>query len=60
MKGFKKLTLKEIKKKHIKNPQDKELHKTIEDAEVSKKVINKLIERGTQQKPFDKKVKLKI
>jgi hypothetical protein len=52
---MKPLTLKEIKKRHVKNPQDKELHKTIEIKTVSKKTLNKLIEKSTKQKPFDKK-----
>ena len=30
MKGFKPLTLRGIKKRHSKNPQDKKLHETIE------------------------------
>lgn len=58
MKGFKKLTIKEIKKKHARNPQDKELHNQIESKETSKEDINKLIQQSTKQKPFDKKVKL--
>ncbi|TSC90451.1 MAG: hypothetical protein G01um10145_123 [Microgenomates group bacterium Gr01-1014_5] len=55
MKGFKPLTLKEIKKRHNKNPQDKKLHETIEKETANKKVFNKLIEEGTKQEPFDKK-----
>lgn len=54
MKGFKKLTLKEIKRKHIKNPQDKELHSQIENKEIFKKDFNKLIQQSTIQEPFDK------
>lgn len=54
MKGFKPLTLKEIKKRHTKNPQDKELHKTIENKQVNKKIFNRLIEESTKQEPFDK------
>lgn len=37
MKGFKKLTLKGIKKKHTKTTQDKELHNQIENNEITKK-----------------------
>lgn len=59
MKGFKQLTLKEIKKRHTKNPQDKALHKTIENKTVNKKIFIKLIEEGTKQEPFDKKLKRK-
>lgn len=55
MKGFKPLTLKEIKKRHTKNPQDKELHKTMEAKTINKKTFNKLIEESTKQEPFDKK-----
>lgn len=55
MKGFKPLTLKEIKKRHSKNPQDKKLHETIEKTTVNKKTFNKLIEESTKQEPFDKK-----
>lgn len=55
MKGFKPLTLKEIKKRHTKNPQDKKLHEIIEKGTVNKKIFNKLIEESTKQEPFDKK-----
>ena len=55
MKGFKPLTLKEIKKRHTKNTQDKKLHETIEKRTINKKVFNKLIEESTKQGPFDKK-----
>lgn len=55
MKGFKKLTLKEIKKRHSKNPKDKGLHKTIENKTVNKKMFNKLVEESTKHEPFDKK-----
>lgn len=55
MKGFKPLTLKEIKKRHTKNPQDKEVHKEIENKTISKEMFNKLIEESTKQEPFDKK-----
>ncbi len=55
MKGFKPLTLREIKKRHVKNPQDKQLHKTIENKTVNKRQINTLIEEGAKQEPFDKK-----
>jgi hypothetical protein len=52
---MKTLTLKEIKKRHAKNPQDKQLHKIIETKTINKKTFNKLIEKSTKQKPFDKK-----
>jgi len=55
MKGYKQLTLKEIKKRHAKNPQDKTLHKTIETKTLNKKTFNKLIEESTKREPFDKK-----
>lgn len=55
MKGYKPLTLKEIKKRHTKNRQDKNLHVTIEKTKVNKKIFNKLIEESTKQEPFDKK-----
>ncbi len=55
MKGLKSLTLKEIKKRHVKNPQDKELHKQIENKRVNKKQFNKLIAESTKREPFDKK-----
>ncbi len=53
----KKLTLKEILKKHKANPQDKELHKIIENEgkDNLKEEFNTLIQKGTKQKPFDKK-----
>lgn len=55
MKGYKPLTIKEIKKRHTKNPQDKQLHRTIENKTINKKQINKLIEESAKQEPFDKK-----
>lgn len=55
MKGFKPLTLKEIKKKHAKNRQDKELHKTIETKTINKKTFHKLIEESTKREAFDKR-----
>lgn len=55
MKGFKPLTIKEIKKRHTKSSQDKKLHETIEKETVNKKLFNKLIEESTKQEPFDKK-----
>ncbi len=53
----KKLTLKEILKRHKANPKDKELHKMIEDqgSDNLKEEFNKLIQQSTKQKPFDKK-----
>lgn len=55
MKGFKPLTLKEIKKRHTKNPQDTELHKIIENKTINKKEFNKLIRESANLGPFDKK-----
>lgn len=55
MKGFPKLTLKRILKKHKKNPKDKDLHKTLETGEIEKSDFNKLIKESTKYKPFDKK-----
>ena len=52
---MKPLTLKEIKKRHAKNPQDKKLHKIIETNIINRKTFNKLIEKSTKHKPFDKK-----
>ena len=52
---MKQLTLKEIKKRHAKNQQDKELHKIIETKTINKKTFNKLINQTTKQEPFDKK-----
>lgn len=53
----KKLSLKEILKRHKENPQDKELHKLIENEGDNnlKEEFNKLIQKSTKQKPFDKK-----
>ncbi len=58
MKGFKPLTLKEIKKRHSKNPQDKKLHETIKKEKTNKKQFSKLIEESVKQEPFDKKRKM--
>ncbi len=52
---MKKLTLKEIKKRHTKNPKDKTSHTKIENEEVDKKMFNKLIQESTKHEPFDKK-----
>lgn len=57
MKGLKPLTLKEIKKRHTKNPQDKKLHQTIETKTINKKTFNELIEQSSKQEAFDKKLK---
>lgn len=54
MKGFKTLTLNRILKRHRENPQDKELHKVIENGEVDRKEFNKLVEEATKHEPFDK------
>ncbi len=55
----KKLTLKEILRRHKTNPQDKELHKIIENEgdDNLKEELNKLIHKSTKQKPFDKRSK---
>ena len=55
MKSYKPLTLREIKKRHTKNSQDKKLHQIIETKTINKKTFNKLIEESTKQDPFDKK-----
>ena len=55
MKGFPKLTKKEILKRHKKNSQDKSLHTIIETKGIKKDTFNKLIEESTKQQPFDKK-----
>lgn len=55
MKGFKSLTLKEIKKRHVNNPKDTELQKAIEHNQVDKKIFNELIDQSTKHQPFDKK-----
>lgn len=52
---MKPLTKKEILKRHRKNPKDKELQKDIETKEVKRSDFNKLIQRSTKLKPFDKK-----
>lgn len=57
MKDYPKLTLKLIQKRHKKNPQDKELHKVIESEKGDATLFNNVIEKGTKQKPFDKKKK---
>ncbi len=54
---MKPLTLREIKKRNTKNPQDQELNKLIEDKTISKKTFNKIIEESIKQKPFDKNKK---
>lgn len=55
MKGFKKLTVKEIKRRHASNPKDKKLQKIIENNQVDKQVFNKLIKESAKHKPFDNK-----
>ena len=57
---MKPLTLKEIKKRHTKNPQDIELHKTIETKTIDRKIFNELIKEGTKHESFDKKNKSEI
>lgn len=53
----KKLSLKEILKRHKTNPQDKELHKIIETegSDNLKEKFNALMQQSTKQEPFDKK-----
>lgn len=51
------LTIKRTQKRHKENPQDKELHKTIEKAKVDEKAFEELLEKATKQEPFDKKSK---
>ncbi len=51
---MKKLTLKEIKKRHTNNPKDKTLHTEIENKELDKKIFNKLIQESTKHEPSDK------
>ncbi len=53
----KKLTLKEILRRHKINPQDKELHKIIESEgnSILQEEFNELVQKSTKQKPFDKK-----
>jgi len=52
----KKLSLKKILKRHRANPQDKELHEIIESEGDNslREEFNKLIQKSTKQKPFDK------
>lgn len=54
MKGFKPLTLIGIKKQHSKNPRDKELQQEIENKQIDRQTINKLIKQSTKQRPFDR------
>lgn len=53
----KKLSVKEILKRHKSHPQDKNLHKVIEDEGNNnlKKEFNNLIQQSTKQEPFDKR-----
>lgn len=55
MKGFPKLTNKEILKRHKKNPQDQSVYTIIETKELKKDTFNKLVQGGIKLKPFDKK-----
>ena len=55
MKGFKTLTLKRILKKPQDNLTDKETNKTIEIQTMQKNTFDKLIQKSTTQKLFDKK-----
>ena len=52
----KKLSLKEILKRHTLNPQDRELQKIIESegSDNLEEKFNNLIKKGTKQEPFDK------
>lgn len=51
---MKNLTLKRILKKHKENPQDEELHKVIETAEVEGKEFNEVVKKASKTPPFDK------
>lgn len=51
---MKSLTQKGILKRHKKSPQDKELHKVIETEEIKRSDFNKLVQKSTKEKPFDK------
>lgn len=53
----KKLSVREILKRHKSNPQDKDIHTIIESEGNSdlKERFNKVIQESTKQKPFDKK-----
>ncbi|MEK7571847.1 MAG: hypothetical protein AAB553_06245 [Patescibacteria group bacterium] len=52
---MKNLTLKQIQKLHQEHPEDKELHKVIENAEVDEKEFGKLVKESTKHEAFDKK-----
>lgn len=53
----KKLSLKEILKRHKSSPQDKDLHKIIESEEGDdlKENFNRVVQASTKQAPFDKR-----
>ena len=51
---MKNLTLKRILKRHKENPQDKELHEVIENAEVNEKDFEAVVKKGSEQETFDK------
>lgn len=55
MKGFPKLTKKEILKRHKKNLQDTALHTIIETKGIKKGTFNNLIKESIKHEPFDKK-----
>jgi hypothetical protein len=55
MKGFPTLTLKRIQKRHAENPQDKELHEQIENAEIDRKGFGELVKESAKHEAFDKK-----
>ncbi len=56
----KKLSLKEILKRHKSNPQDKELHRVIESEgnDDLQEKFNKVLQQSTKQRPFDRKKNL--
>jgi hypothetical protein len=51
---MKNLTLKRILKKHQQNPQDEELHKIIENADIDEQEFHDVVKKGSEQPPFDK------
>ena len=53
----KKLSVKEILKRHKSNPQDKDLHKIIESEKIDniEERFDRVVQASTKQKPFNKK-----
>ena len=47
-------TLKEIKKRHAKNPQDKKWHEIIENGSIDEKEFEELLIKAVNSPPFDK------